>query len=172
MPEFRFRRASIRDLPNLIHHRHAMLHEMRPATREELAAVDGAYSRFVRREMKARRMYSFIVETEDTKVVAGAAIWLREAPPRVNFPGGRIPYLMSLYTEPAYRRKGLATLIVKECMKWSRDKEYPWMSLHASEAGRELYEKLGWKPTTEMRYRITMSGRRRTSTQDSSHRVP
>jgi len=158
MQEYRFRRASIRDLRTLVHHRRAMLAEMKPATQGELAAVDRAYTRFVRREMQARRLRCYVVETRKGKIVAGGAIWLRETPPRVSFPGGSIPYLMSLYTEPAYRGKGLATLIVKECMKWSRDREYPWMTLHASAAGKGLYERLGWEPTTEMRYRITMAG--------------
>jgi predicted acetyltransferase len=62
---------------------------------------------------------------------------------------------MSFYTEPAYRGQGLATLIVKETMNWSRDKGYPWMTLHASAAGRGVYEKLGWEATTEMRYTVT-----------------
>ncbi|MDA4114635.1 MAG: GNAT family N-acetyltransferase [Thaumarchaeota archaeon] len=159
MPGFRIRRASIRDLPALVHHRHAMLAEMAPATPRQLATMDRAYARFVRQEMKGRRMFCFLVETGEGEVAAGGAIWLRETPPRVNFRGGRIPYLMSLYTEPAYRGRGLATLIVKETMKWSRDRGYPWMLLHATAAGRGLYEKLGWEPTPEMRYRFTTAGR-------------
>jgi GNAT superfamily N-acetyltransferase len=87
--------------------------------------------------------------------VAGGAIWLRETPPRLNFRGGKIPYLLSFYTEPGYRERGLATLIVKEAMKWARARGYPWMTLHASPAGRRVYEKLGWEGTTEMRYRFS-----------------
>jgi GNAT superfamily N-acetyltransferase len=158
MSEFRLRRASIRDLRTMVHHRHAMLVEMHPATPGELAAVDRAYARFVRREMKGRRLLGYLAETEEGMVVAGGVIWLRETAPRVNFPGGKIPYLMSFYTEPAYRGKGLATMIVKETMKWGRDRGYPWMFLHASKAGKSVYEKLGWEPTTEMRYKITMAG--------------
>jgi GNAT superfamily N-acetyltransferase len=158
MPGFRLRRGSIRDLREMVHHRHAMLVDMYPATPEELAAVDRAYARFVHREMKGRRLFCFLAETEEGEVVAGGVIWLRETPPRLNFPGGKIPYLMSFYTEPAYRGKGLATMIVKETMKWGQDSGYPWMLLHASKAGKSVYEKLGWEPTTEMRYKITMAG--------------
>jgi GNAT superfamily N-acetyltransferase len=158
MPEYRIRRASIRDLAAMVHHRHAMFVDMGPATPKQLAALDRAYARFVRREMKGGRLSCYLVETKDGKVVAGGAIWLRETPPRVNFRGGKIPYLMSFYTEPAHRGKGLATLIVKEAMKWGRDKGYPWMMLHATVTGRGVYQKLGWEPTTEMRYTITMVG--------------
>jgi GNAT superfamily N-acetyltransferase len=65
---------------------------------------------------------------------------------------------MSFYTEPAFRGKGLATQIVKEAMKWGSERGYPWMMLHATAAGRGVYEKLGWERTSEMRYKITMAG--------------
>lgn len=142
----------------MVHQRRAMFVDMGPATQEQLAALDRTYARFVRREMKARRLSCYLAETKEGKVVAGGAIWLRETPPRVNFPGGRIPYLMSFYTEPAFRGKGLATRIVKEAMKWGSERGYPWMMLHATAAGRGVYEKLGWEPTSEMRYKITMAG--------------
>ena len=125
MPGFRIRRASIRDLRTLVHHRHSMLAEMAPATPRQLAAIDRAYARFVRREMKAKQLICFLVETGEDKIAAGGAIWLRETPPRIDFPGGRIPYLMSMYTEPAYRGQGLATLIVNESVKWSRERGTP-----------------------------------------------
>jgi predicted acetyltransferase len=48
--------------------------------------------------------------------------------------------------------------IVKEAMKWGSESGYPWMMLHATAAGRGVYEKLGWEPTSEMRYKITMAG--------------
>jgi GNAT superfamily N-acetyltransferase len=135
-----------------------MLAEMAPSTPKQLAAVDRRYSRFVLREMKGKRMFGYLVETEGGEVAAGGVVWLRETPPRVDFPGGKIPYLMSMYTEPAYRGRGLATMIVKETIAWSRKEGYPWMMLHASAAGRGLYEKLGWEATAEMRFNITMAG--------------
>jgi GNAT superfamily N-acetyltransferase len=60
------------------------------------------------------------------------------------------PYLLSMYTEPSYRGKGLASMIVKESKKWARKRGYTWMTLHASKAGRKVYTKLGWKRTWEM----------------------
>jgi hypothetical protein len=80
MPEFRIRRASIRDLRTMVHQRHAMFVDMGPATPEQLAALDRAYARFVRREMKARRLSCYLAETKQEEVVAGGAIWLGRLP--------------------------------------------------------------------------------------------
>jgi GNAT superfamily N-acetyltransferase len=160
MVEFRLRRAYIRELPILVQQRRAMFDDIKSITREEYAVGDAGYRRFVRREMKARRMVFYVVVTGDGKVVAGGGIWLRETQPRPGFRGGKIPYLFSFYTDPGYRGRGLATLIVKEAMKWARERGYPWMTLHASPMGRGVYEKLGWESTTEMRYKFTNRGRK------------
>ena len=65
-----------------------------------------------------------------------------------------MPYLMSVYTEPNFRRKGLATRITKEAMKWCRKKGYSSLSLHASDMGKDIYSRLGFHKTREMRVRL------------------
>jgi GNAT superfamily N-acetyltransferase len=131
-----------------------MFDDIRPRTAEEHVVGDAGYRRFVRQEMKARRLVCYVVVTEDGRVVAGGCIWLRKTPPSPGFHGGNIPYLFSFYTDPDYRGRGLATLIVREAMKWAGERGYPWMTLHASPMGRRIYEKLGWERTTEMRYKF------------------
>ncbi len=65
---------------------------------------------------------------------------------------------MSMYTEPQQRGKGLATRIATEAMKWARKNGYPRMTLHASDLGKPIYLKLGWKQTSEMRFDIEPLG--------------
>ena len=118
--------------------------------------------------MKTRRLVCYVAVTEDEKVVAGGVIWLRENHPSPGFAGGKIPYLLSFYTDPQYRGRGLATLIAKEAMEWARERGYPWMTLHASPMGRGIYEKLGWESTTEMRYKFSNRGRRALTRADAN----
>jgi GNAT superfamily N-acetyltransferase len=66
----------------------------------------------------------------------------------------KTPYLMSMYTETAFRRKGIAKSIVCNAIAWSREHGYDKINLHASEMGRHLYESLGFSATTEMRLRL------------------
>ena len=60
-------------------------------------------------------------------------------------------YAHSVYTEVAYRRKGLARRILNAMIDDCRANEWPRISLHASELGRPLYESLGFVDTNEMR---------------------
>ena len=65
-----------------------------------------------------------------------------------------VPYLMSMYTVKGFRRKGVASLIVKGALKWCREHEYDGVVLHASKEGRSVYEGLGFEPSNEMRFKF------------------
>jgi GNAT superfamily N-acetyltransferase len=56
-----------------------------------------------------------------------------------------------MYTEPAYRRKGIARELMKRMIDWCRQEGFGTVLLHASKDGRSLYESLGFTPTNEMR---------------------
>jgi predicted GNAT family acetyltransferase len=56
-----------------------------------------------------------------------------------------------MYTDPDHRRRGLAKSIIEAMTCWCREQGFGWVSLHASDAGRHIYENLGFKPTNEMR---------------------
>ena len=47
--------------------------------------------------------------------------------------------------EPKFRRKRVATLVVKEAERWAWASGYHSMTLHASKEGRKVYKRLGWE---------------------------
>jgi GNAT superfamily N-acetyltransferase len=55
-----------------------------------------------------------------------------------------------MFTEPDHRGRGLAARIVKEAIAWARKSGYPRLSLHASDMGKGVYHKLGFRATREM----------------------
>ncbi|MDA4125605.1 MAG: GNAT family N-acetyltransferase [Thaumarchaeota archaeon] len=108
----------------------------------------------MRKKLSDVRLTGFVVRTQDGKVAGSGCIWLRDEQPRPTNPSMVAPYLMSMYTAPGFRRKGVARLIVQSALKWCREHGYERVNLHASEAGRPLYESLGFLPTTEMRAKL------------------
>jgi GNAT superfamily N-acetyltransferase len=64
------------------------------------------------------------------------------------------PYLFSMFTEPRFRRKGVASRILKEAIRWSRKNGYGRILLHASKKGRRLYGENGFTRTWEMRLEL------------------
>lgn len=127
-----------------------MFANMHKQSTRVLAAHDRAFRAWARREMRAGRLVCFLVEETGNKVAGGGSLWLREVQPHPGFAGGKVPYLMSMYTYPACRGKGIATTVVRHALAWSKARGYDSVSLHASKMGRPIYEKLGWKATSEM----------------------
>jgi GNAT superfamily N-acetyltransferase len=158
--------ATAKDLDVLVRQRHMMFEEMKRPTEEEHKIGDESYRSWVRAGMRSGRLRCLLVRNSEGEAVAGGCVWLREIHPAPGRPAGLTPYLMSMYTEPAYRRKGLATLLLNEAMDWARRQGYARLSLHASEAGRKVYAKIGFERSWEMRVDLTKptAGKKRPST--------
>src|SRR5205807_6483358 len=63
---------------------------------------------------------------------------------------GRQGLIVNVFTEPEWRRRGLAQLLMEQIIARSREQQLDGLVLHASDDGRALYEKFGFVPTTEM----------------------
>jgi GNAT superfamily N-acetyltransferase len=90
------------------------------------------------------------------EVVAGAGVLRRRVPPHPLDGGavaeGRQGLVLNVYTEPAWRRRGLAARLMAEVLAWAQDAGLESLVLHASAAGRSLYERLGFAASNELRY--------------------
>lgn len=149
MGKIRLRQATLRDLPVLVHQRRCMFQNMGHTDEKLLDAADKDYAIWVRKYKKRKEYVAFLAVDSVQGPVAGGAIWLRYAQPRPGFAGGKYPYLLSVYTEPPFRKRGLASKIVRTAIAWCKDHNYRGITLHASKDGQSMYEGLGWKQTKE-----------------------
>ncbi|MGP8078615.1 MAG: GNAT family N-acetyltransferase [Thermoplasmata archaeon] len=148
----RWRRATLDDLDLLVAHRHKMWLDIGGRLRSQLDRADPVYRRWVRRELLARHAFGFVVEARDGRPAGSGVIWLVPSQPRPGRLGRRrMPYVMSMYTEPEFRGRGVATQIVRAQVRWARERGYARIFLHASERGRPIYARLGFVPGNEMR---------------------
>ena len=93
-------------------------------------------------------------------IIAGdAGVQLREVLPHPfsrasegnKIAEGRHAIIINVFTEPQWRRQGVAVLLLQRIIDWARAERLDRLVLHASEAGRSLYERLGFVGTNEMR---------------------
>ena len=104
-------------------------------------------------------------EGEAARVVAGAGVQLRDVLPHpvdrggeVGVAAGRHGIVLNVFTEPDWRRRGLAELLMRHVLQWARDQQLDSLVLHASAEGRALYERLGFVATNEMRFSGSLLG--------------
>ena len=147
----RVRRATVGDLDILVHHRRGMWEHLNVRNRNSLDQADQVYRRWVRSKLRNGKVVAWVVESSSGTIVGGGCLWLRPTQPRPNLTKPVDPYLLSMYTEPDFRRRGVASLIVIEAIKWSRKNGYGSIFLHASKNGRRLYREYGFSRSWEMR---------------------
>jgi GNAT superfamily N-acetyltransferase len=152
----RVRSAQHNDVPILARHRVGMFRDMGEIAAPLERALTEASESFFRTALVSGEYVAWLAVTTDAReeIVAGAGLWLRPMIPRPRADGiaqGQEALIVNVYTEPAWRRHGLAALLMRHVLQYTRDHHLSPVLLHASNDGRPLYESLGFVPTTEMR---------------------
>jgi GNAT superfamily N-acetyltransferase len=161
--EFEIRAATVADAAAIAQHRARMFQEM-GLVPGPLFESYRAQCEIRLREMLASGEYlgwlGFPI-AESEKIVAGAGVQLRRTLPHpVGEPGGEITLaegrhaiVINVFTEPDWRRRGLATLLMGYLLDWARAQRLDRLVLHATPEGRIVYERLGFVQTNEMRFK-------------------
>lgn len=103
------------------------------------------YRRWVWERMRARRLVPFVATDGARRVVASGSVWLREDRPHRGDLRRQSPRLHSVYVEPAARRRGIATLLVRAMLRWIRRHGYRRVVLRTSPRAEALYFVFGFR---------------------------
>lgn len=158
---FRIRPATLADVPTLARHRAEMFRDIHGMPDDLCDAMAEASRRFFEVAMPSGEYLAWLAEPESSpgEVVAGAGLQLRRALPSIRHRAdttevaiGPQGIIVNVFTERAWRRRGLAKLLMEQVIDGARAAGVSHLVLHASAEGRPLYEALGFRPTNEMRY--------------------
>ena len=148
---YRIRPATVKDVAVLAYQRRAMFEATGLLDPKDGDELEAAVRRYMERAMPLGTFHAWLVE-HGGAVVAGGGLQLRTLQPRPGYVRGETEGLIvSMWTEPAHRRRGLGRLVLDAILDWCRANGIRRLTLHASEDGRPLYAKSGFKPTNEMR---------------------
>lgn len=149
----KIRRATLRDLDLLVRHRRGMFEAMGIGNAAQHRRADAFYRQWARSRIRNGTLFGFLAETREGHPAASGCVWLREEQPCPGARPGPVPYLMSMFTEPEHRGRGLAGRIVREAIRFARARRSWKFTLHASRMGRRIYERAGFTRSTEMVWR-------------------
>ena len=146
------RPATLDDADLITRHRKAMFADMRNAPEPILEEMARNFDPWVRR-MIAEDKYAGWITSDGERPIASAGLLILDwAPHFLDATCGQRGYILNVFVEASYRRQGLAQMLMKECMAEARRRGIGVVALHASEKGRPVYEKLGFKTSNEMLY--------------------
>jgi GNAT superfamily N-acetyltransferase len=145
MPPYHVRPATLADAQTLVAHRLAMFAEM--GHQLDVEAVARAFAGWLSREMPAGNYRAWLIEADHAEIVAGGGITVLTWPPGPEYLMGRVAYVYNVYTAPAWRHQGLATLVMETIHAWCRENGIGLVGLNASAAGQLVYESMGYRAT-------------------------
>lgn len=146
------RQARPDDAPLIAEQRRRMFLDMG----QDAAAVNAAHEAFldwVRGALESGAYAGFLAE-DDGRVVGGLGLLWQDWPPSPLYPDTRRAYLLNVYTAPEARGRGLATRLVRHALQFAHARGVRTVNLHASDAGRSVYQAQGFAPTNELRLRL------------------
>jgi ribosomal protein S18 acetylase RimI-like enzyme len=134
------------DIPLLAEYRFLMFAEMFQETDHS-----GVKAEFVE---AARRYYAEkIGGGDEVSLVAKAGgepvgcgtIMFQKRPPSMKSLDNLFGYILNIYVRPEYRKRGIATAIMKDLEAEAKKRGARRIGLHASRAGANVYKKLGYE---------------------------
>jgi GNAT superfamily N-acetyltransferase len=155
-PDVHVRRATLADVPALARHRVGMYRDIGEISESEADRFLDASAAYFRDAVESGEYLAWlaVTTTSPEEIVAGAGLIVRPMIPRPGASGRievRDAQVVNVYTEVAWRRRGLAALVMRHLLDYTSANRINRVSLHASDDGRPLYEALGFAPTNELR---------------------
>lgn len=129
------------------------------------------FRRWLLPRLKSGRITAFGVTTATGHIVGSGCVWNAPDHPRPERRVDFVPYLFSMYTEPAFRGQGVATRVVRAAERTAKAAGATQLRLHAAPGARRLYRELGFVRGWEMRKRLGPAGRIRRRGRPSSTRL-
>jgi GNAT superfamily N-acetyltransferase len=158
MVQLIIREATGADIPVLLRHRRLMWWDM--GRRDELALdmMEQAATEYFSQALPQGCYRAFLaVDSTSGKVVGGGGIVISPWPGVLGQRQPNRAMILNLHVEREFRRQGVAHALMKRMIAWCREGGFCRVALHASEDGRGLYERLGFKSTNEMRLDFHLS---------------
>ncbi|HMA21952.1 MAG TPA: GNAT family N-acetyltransferase, partial [Gemmatimonadaceae bacterium] len=148
---FSIRRATVDDIHVLLHHRRSMYEDMGRQDTEALDRIAPSARTYFDTAIPDGSYQGFLAVNAEGEVVGGAGVVISRWPGDYYERTPRRAMILNMYVERNYRRRGIARALMEAMIEWCRDNGFARVSLHASDDGRQLYEKLGFTPTNEMK---------------------
>lgn len=143
------RSLEISDLETICRHRQEMFLDA-GGDPDKLQVMTQHFRPWLERRLSDGRYFGFLL-IDAGRPVAGIGLMSIEWPPHPSHPtSDQRGYVLNVYVEPEYRRRGLASALMQAAEAEFSRREITFAVLHATKMGRPVYEQTGWAATSEM----------------------
>lgn len=138
------------DLDLICHHRFEMFRDIgQPLDKIEAMIVE--FRKWLNPRLHDGSYFGFVLEEENGKTAGGIGLSIIDWAPHVLHPTDHLRgYISNVYVEHHCRRQGVASQLMASGEAELKRRGASLIVLHASDAGREIYDNSGWKQSSEM----------------------
>lgn len=137
------------DLDAICAHREAMFRDS-GRTEEVLRAMAAPFRSWLAPRLASGEYFGHVL-ADHGRTIAGIGLMLIDWPPHPAHPDqGYRGYVLNVYVEPEYRRRGIARKLMAMADDAFTERGATYAVLHATAQGAPLYADLGWAGTSEM----------------------
>lgn len=130
------------------------IRQLREEGAREETDLRPALQDYYRRHLSDGTFVSWLA-VEEGRIIATSGVFFVEKPPYFSCPSGRIGLLSSMFTEPAYRRQGIARTLLSKVVEEARQYGCGAVQITASDLGVMLYTDFGFvKNENFMQFRL------------------
>lgn len=146
-----YKRATLEDINTLVETRIEVLRAANKLCADtDMGEVERQSYLYYQKALSDGSHIAYLVFDESGCIGTGGVSFFQVIPTYHN-PSGKKAYIMNMYTNPKYRRKGIAYKTLDMLIKEIKSKGISSISLEATDMGRPLYEKYGFvKMNSEM----------------------
>ena len=118
----------------------------------DMTAVEIESRKYYQKALAEGTHFAILVMDKGVFIGAGGVSFYTVMPTYHN-PSGKKAYIMNMYTNPNYRRRGIAYKTLDMLVHESKQRGVHHITLEATDEGRPLYEKYGFvQMQTEMKF--------------------
>lgn len=151
--ELSYRLATIDDLELLTQTRVEFFADIHKDLTDEQKVEIYNYNKAYFEETLSDDTFAAYLAFDGEQLVATSGVNFYRTPPNPGNKTGRTAYISNMFTKPAYRGKGIATHLFDMTVAEARKRGCGKIVLHATDAGRPIYEKYGFfVPNGAMEY--------------------
>ena len=147
------REGTLADIPIITRHRRRMCEDMNYSDATALSTMVTVTADYLKKAIPDGSFRSWLA-CDNQNVVGGGAVVIVPWPAHAYDLECRRATILNVYTEPEYRRRGIARQVMQTMITWCKQEGFARVTLHASEQGRHLYESLGFQLNNEMRLNL------------------
>jgi len=130
------------------------IHQLREEGAKENIDLTPALKDYYIRHMADDTFVSWLA-VDNEKIVGTSGMSIVEKPPYFGCPSGKIGLLSSMFTDPAYRRQGIAKELLSRVVNEAKERGCGTVQITASDMGVLLYTNFGFtKNNNFMQYKL------------------